>query len=150
SNYERRLPEALSGADYLQNGQIHVDPFTQIQPEQIYRIQANARFAVEENQRARLFLELARAQSGFEEMGELMYQSHFGYSECGLSCEAADYLVSLVCEEGAATGLYGARISGAGGGGVAVVLGRCDAEDAFHRVLKRYVPFRGEAPQILD
>ena len=150
SNYERRLPESLTGDEYLREGQIHVDPFTTVRPELRYRIRANARFVVEESQRARLFVGLMGASSGFEEMGELMYQSHYGYSECGLGCEAADYLVSLVCEEGAASGLFGAKITGNGGGGVVVVLGRSDAEFVFHRVLQRYAGFLGRRPQVLE
>jgi len=106
---------------------------------------------VEENQRARLFLELARTQGGFEEMGELMYQSHYGYSECGLGCEAADYLVSLVWRGGSCRWTirrqdYRRRRRRRGCGARET---RC-REDAFYRILKRYVQFHGEAPQILE
>jgi L-arabinokinase len=141
SNYEERLPEALSGGEYLKNGQTHVDPLTLVAPELTYHVRACARFAVEENQRARIFLELARAGTGFEEMGELMYQSHFGYTECGLGCEQADQLVSMVCEEGPAAGLFGAKICGAG---AVAVLGRKDAEPALRRVVRRFAKAFGE------
>jgi galactokinase len=88
SNYEQRLPETLTGAEYLQSGRTHIDPFTQVTPDMPYRVRACARYAVEENQRVRLFVELARAGAGFEQMGELMYQSHYAYTECGLGCES--------------------------------------------------------------
>jgi galactokinase len=147
SNYEQRLPEALSGAEYLQLGQTHVDRFTKVRPEVTYRVRACARHAVEENQRVRLFVELARAGAGFEQMGELMYQSHYSYTECGLGCESTDLIVSLVCEEGAACGLYGAKISG---GGAVVILGRKDATGALLRVVERFAESQGIAPYLFE
>jgi L-arabinokinase len=148
SNYEHRLPESLTGAEYLRDGQTHVDPFTTVKPERRYRVRACARNAVEENHRVRLFVELVRAGTGFELMGELMYQSHFAYTECGLGSDGADHIVSLVCEEGASHGLYGAKISGAGGGGMVVILGRKDAEAALVRVVDRYAAMHGAAPYV--
>jgi galactokinase len=148
SNYENRLPETVTGAEYLRNDQIHVDPFTTVRPELTYRVRACARFAVEESLRARLMLELIRAGAGFEEMGELMYQSHYGYIECGLGCETADHLVSLVCEEGPASGLYGAKITGSGASGVVAILGRNGAEGALERVLDRCAPLGNLTPYV--
>jgi galactokinase len=150
SNYESRLPETVTGAEYLKRGQTHVDPFTEIKPELAYRVRACARYAVEENWRVRMFVELARAGSGFELMGELMYQSHHAYNECGLGDEAADQIVSLVCEEGAACGLYGAKITGAGAGGAVAVLGRSDAAGAFLRVVEHFSGLRGRAPYVFE
>jgi galactokinase len=148
SNYEQRLPELLTGAGYLQAGQTHVDAFSSVRPEVSYRVRACGRYAVEENNRTRLFVELVRAGSGFEQMGELMYQSHYAYTECGLGSEAADHIVSLVCEEGPAHGLYGAKISGAGAGGTVVVLGRKDAEGALLHVVQRYAQKHGASPYV--
>jgi L-arabinokinase len=150
SNYEQRLPETLTGAAYLQLGQTHVDPFTQVRPEVTYRVRACTRYAVEENLRVRLFVELARAGAGFEQMGELMYQSHYAYTECGLGCEATDLIVSLVCEEGAASGLYGAKITGGGAGGTVAVLGRKDAAGSLRRVVERYSQMHGAAPYVFE
>jgi L-arabinokinase len=150
SNYEQRLPDALSGAEYLQLGQTHVDRFTKVRPEATYRVRACARHAVEENQRVRLFVELARAGAGFEQMGELMYQSHYSYTECGLGCESTDLIVSLVCEEGAASGLYGAKITGGGAGGTVAVLGRKDAAGSLRRVVERYSQMHGAAPYVFE
>ena len=150
SNYESRLPELLTGAEYLQGDQTHVDPFTAIAPELGYRVRACARFAVEENLRARLFTELARAGLGFEEMGELMYQSHYAYTESGLGSEAADQIVSLVCEEGPACGLYGAKITGSGAGSVVAVLGRPDAAPALARVVEHFIGLQGRTPRIFE
>jgi len=148
SRYEQRLPERISGADYLAAGQVHADPFTTVRAEVHYRVRACTRYAVEENHRIELFVELAgRAGSGVL-MGELMYQSHYSYTECGLGCEATDLLVELVRAEGAANGLHGAKITGGGAGGTVAVLGRQDAGPAFQRVVERYAQARGFPPYV--
>ena len=150
SRYESRLPETMTGAEYLRNGQVHVDPFTKMRPEVTYRVRACTRYAVEENLRVQLFAELARGGVGFEEMGELMYQSHQAYTECGLGCEATDRLVELVREEGRANGLFGAKVTGGGAGGTVAVLGRADARPAFDRVVARYAKERGIVPYVFE
>ena len=49
SNYERRLPESLTGDEYLRDGQTHVDAFTTVKPELRYRfIQDHAEFAADD------------------------------------------------------------------------------------------------------
>ena len=150
SRYEFRLPEVSTGAEYLLGGQLHVDPFTPMRPEVSYRVRACTRYAVEENYRVHLFAELARGGVGFEQMGDLMYQSHHAYSECGLGCEATDLLVELVRTEGAAAGLFGAKVTGGGAGGTVAVLGRRDARPAFDRVVSRYAAARQITPYVFE
>jgi L-arabinokinase len=83
-------------------------------------------------------------------MGDLMYQSHYSYTECGLGNEATDLLVDLVREEGSANGLYGAKVTGGGAGGTVAVLARQDAEGAFRRVVERYAEIRRMNPYVFD
>ena len=93
SKYEQRLPETISGAEILTLGSIHPDPFTTVRPEVNYRVRACTRYAIEENQRIELFIELVRGTTqqsslpAFRQMGELMFQSHWSYTETGLGCE---------------------------------------------------------------
>ncbi len=150
SRYESRLPESLSGADYLRAGQTHVDPFTTMRPEVVYRVRACTRYAVEENFRVHLFAELARGGVGFPQMGELMYQSHHAYTECGLGCDATDLLVDLVRAEGVANGLFGAKVTGGGAGGTVAVLSRKDARAAFYPEVNRYAEARGITPYVFE
>jgi L-arabinokinase len=150
ARYESRLPELISGSEFLALAGYHVDPFTKVRPNVNYRVRANTRYAVEENARVKLFAELARRGTGFIQMGELMYQSHLSYSECGLGCDATDLLVKLVRGEGAANGLYGAKITGGGAGGTVAILGRKDAHDAFHRVVQLYATIRGQEPYVFE
>jgi L-arabinokinase len=51
SQYEYRLPESMTGADYLQQAEEHLDPFTSIDPGRDYPVRAAARYAVEEHRR---------------------------------------------------------------------------------------------------
>src|SRR5207247_1592661 len=83
-------------------------------------------------------------------MGELMYQSHWSYTECGLGCEATDALVDLVRAEGAASGLFGAKVSGGGAGGTVVVLGRKTARPAFQRAVAKFGDAGGFSPYVFE
>ncbi len=153
SKYETRLPEQMTGAEFSANNRPHVDLYTVISPEYEYRIRANTRYAVEENMRVRLFASLAaRAESSdaYELMGELMYQSHHAYTECGLGCEQTDELVELVCSEGAKNGLFGAKITGGGAGGTVAVLGLKSAKSAFDRVIAAYGRSQGITPYVFE
>jgi galactokinase len=150
SQYECRLPETMTGVEYLSGDQIHVDPFTQIRPLVTYRVRACTRYSVEENARVRMFAELARGGTGFEQMGELMYQSHYAYTECGLGNEATDLLVDLVRKEGPGSGLLGAKISGGGAGGTVAVLGYKNARAALRSVVNQYSALRGFQPYVFE
>jgi L-arabinokinase len=150
ARYEQALPDLMTGGDYLSRASAHVDPFTVARPDHVYRIRANTRYAVEENARVRLFVELARGGTGFEEMGELMYQSHHAYTECGLGCAATDRLVELVRAMGSGNGLFGAKITGGGAGGTVAVLGLDGARDAFDRVVSQYAKEHGGEPYVFE
>ena len=156
SKYEWRLPERMPGSEFLVGAQFHPDPFTSVRPEISYRVRNCARYAVEENQRIQLFVELARgaavqpSDSAFWLMGDLMYQSHYSYTECGLGNEATDLLVDLVRQQGAGAGLYGAKVTGGGAGGTVAVLGRRDARKAFEKVVHAYAEARQIEPYVID
>ena len=156
SRYEHRLPEVMPGSEFLRDGRFHPDPFTSVRPEVNYRVRNCTRYACEENQRIRLFVELARgsaeiaSESAWRLMGDLMYQSHYSYTECGLGNSATDLLVDLVREQGTASGLYGAKVTGGGAGGTVAILGRRDAKDAFRRVVGRYAGERHMEPYVFE
>jgi galactokinase len=156
SKYEWRLPETVAGSEILGLGKTHPDPFTIVRPEVKYRVRACTRYAVEENQRIELFVELARgakngAGSGtFRLMGDLMFQSHWSYTECGLGCEETDLLVDLVRRECGGNQLYGAKITGGGAGGTVAVLGATGGEEAFRRVVAGYARARACEPYVFE
>jgi len=142
--YEQRLPEKMTGGEYLSEYSLHVDPFTPVHEDMVYHIRANTRYAVEENQRVELFSELARSgtERAFLLMGDLMYQSHYAYKECGLGATATDLLMQLARKEGAVNGIYGAKVTGGGAGGTVAILGRRDARTSLDRIVKRYKEVR--------
>ena len=156
SKYEWRLPERMPGSEFLVKGQFHPDPFTTVRPEIQYRVRNCTRYAIEENQRIQLFVELARgaaarpSEDAYWLMGDLMYQSHYSYTECGLGNEATDLLVDLVRQQGASAGLYGAKVTGGGAGGTVAILGRRNAQEAFQKVVRAYAEARHIEPYVID
>jgi L-arabinokinase len=156
SRYEYKLPEKISGSDFLPKSKTHCDPFTSVRSEVNYRVRACARYAIEENQRIQTFIELARgaqrdsSEEAFRLMGDLMYQSHWSYTECGLGNEATDLLVEFIRQEGPENGLYGAKVTGGGAGGTVAVLGRRGADKAFRRAVQRYAEARAYEPYVFE
>lgn len=157
SRYEHRLPEFMTGEEILAQGKIHPDPFTAIRPGVNYRVRGCTRYAIEENHRIELFVELARMSAeqrdshvAFLQMGELMFQSHWSYTECGLGCEATDLLIKIVRKHVGEHSLYGAKVTGGGAGGTVAVLGAADAEDAFRAAVEEYGRLRQFEPYVFE
>jgi len=143
--YENRLPARIAGAEFRAHHSVHLDPFTPVRDEVVYPVLGATRYAVEENWRVNLFLGLiSRDAAAVHEhtghlLGELMYQSHAGYTDCGLGSAATDQIVALVRER-ERSGLLGAKITGGGAGGTVAVLGwnTAEAEEAFASVVSEY------------
>jgi galactokinase len=156
SKHELRLTESLSGEEILSLGKVHPDPFTTIRPEVNYRVRSCTRYAIEENLRIELFVELARgsmettAGTAFRQMGELMFQSHWSYTECGLGCQATDQLIEIVRKYVGEDQLYGAKVTGGGAGGTVAVLGSANAESSFRRVVEQYGELRSFKPYVFE
>ena len=127
----RLLPQRMLGADFLRLREGIADPVSAVEPAVEYPVRAATLFPLEEHARAREFLDLLDEKpddEAFRRIGELMYDSHAGYSRCGLGVSRTDEIVEAVREASTGEGLFGARISGGGGGGAVVVLGRPEAE----------------------
>ena len=143
-HFQHLLPEVMYMEEFLEAHHFHPDPFTPLKARVAYRVLANTKYAVEENQRVISFAELSRgaAHSGsrraYEMMGEMMYRSHVAYSECGLGSTATDHLVSLCRSQGIAKGIYGAKITGGGAGGTVAILASRDAGEVVHQILRDY------------
>jgi len=156
SQYESRLPESISGDAVLLEEKEHPDPFTPIRSGATYPVRACTRYAVEENQRIELFVELVRGLSsepsatGFRILGDLMFQSHWSYTECGLGSKETDRIIELVRDELGPGKLYGAKITGGGAGGTVAVLGSKNARASFERVVNRYADEQGSAPYVFE
>jgi galactokinase len=149
----RRLPEEMSGAEFLSRYSRTTDTVTTIDPGRMYKIRRPAAHPVYEHHRVKLFRNLLMEPSSEErrkELGQLMYESHASYSACGLGSRGTDLIVSLVRAEGPANGLYGARITGGGSGGTVAILGKRDAQQTIGRVVERYADATGYRPYIFQ
>ncbi|HUG43014.1 MAG TPA: galactokinase family protein [Acidobacteriota bacterium] len=145
------LPEEISGKAFLQRYGETGDPMTQVDADQIYAVRAAAAHPVNEHFRVRLFRSLFRGELNEDRLrllGELMLQSHAGYSACGLGSEQTDLLVDLVRELGPERGLYGAKVTGGGSGGAVAVLSAGDAQAAVFEIAARYSEKTGKPARI--
>jgi len=142
--YEKLLPKSSDHKTYLNQYEIHADPFTPLRENVAYHIWANTKYAVEENHRVQLFSELSRgaaltaSKRAYALMGELMYQSHYAYTECELGAKATDFLVGLCRNEGISNGIYGAKITGGGAGGTVAILADKNAGATIETILRLY------------
>ncbi len=126
-----QLPERMSGTEFLERHGSVTDPASTVEPEVVYPVRAATLYPLEEQVRVRAFAELLAGSITGERaqlLGELMYESHLGYSRCGLGTRETDELVAAVRQAGWERGLAGARASAGGSGGTVVVLGHGDAE----------------------
>jgi galactokinase len=124
----RRLPEKMTGKEFVSQFSETADPYARISPETEYSIRTCTKHPVEENLRTkqfRLFLQnYGLPESPKEEiasmLGELMFLSHASYSLCGLGHPRTDELVEMV-RGSLGKGVFGAKITGGGSGGTVCV-----------------------------
>jgi len=134
------LPERMAGEEFLKRYNGITDQVTSVRPDWGYAVRNATRHPVYEHARVKSFTAKLKDWSGInegDELGELMFQSHRSYSDCGLGSEATDLLVDLV-RDSHDEGLFGARITGGGSGGTVAVLGRSDAKQAIETITQRF------------
>ena len=145
--FRDRIPTKLKGGDFLERFGETGDPFTRIDPEYVYKIRSRTEHHIYEHSRSCQFVEcLSRSIRNQDyailaEAGELMYASHWSYGQrCGLGSVETDLLVNLIRQHGEKVGVYGAKISGRGCGGVVTVLMRAteQAQAALEAAMEAY------------
>lgn len=148
-----RLPERMSGEEFLREYPGIIDPITEVVPGSTYRVRAASAHPIYEHARVIEFRELMQRGPASEvapRLGELMYRAHDSYGACGLGSTGTDRLVELVRAAGIAQGLYGAKITGGGSGGTVAVLGASTAEPAVLAVARQYARETGHAPYLFS
>lgn len=162
-----KLPERLSGAEFLALYSGTTDRVTRVDPAREYAIRIPTAHPIYEHWRVKRFTEClgenasamtsetsgprdAHVGTPLQLMGELMYQSHASYSACGLNSEGTDLLVNLLREAGPAYGLYGAKITGGGSGGTVAVLGRPAAGPGIEMICDKYERETGRQPYVFS
>jgi galactokinase len=151
--FAQHLPVGISGADFLSRYHGTSDNATRVDPARTYHVRPATAHPVYEHDRVTRFRELLLAPPSEQrrrEAGGLLYESHASYSACGLGSPGTDRLVELVRSDGAAAGLYGARITGGGSGGTVVVMGRPDAGPSIARVADAYAAQTGHRPYVFS
>jgi galactokinase len=161
-DYLQKLPEHISGAEFLARYGGTTDRVTRVDPAREYAVRIPTAHPVYEHQRVKRFTEVlgenasaltsgssaAHGGTPLQLLGELMYQSHESYSACGLNSDGTDLLVNLVLQAGPAHGLYGAKITGGGSGGTVAVLGSRAAGPAIEMICDRYAKETGRQPYV--
>jgi L-arabinokinase len=145
------LPPQMSGDDFLRRYGGTSDTVTTVERDRCYPVRAATAYPIFEHDRAERFRRLLLEPPDEERLlclGALMYESHAGYGACGLGSPGTDRLVDLVRAAGSAAGLYGARITGGGGGGTVAVIGRRDASTALARIVEEYARESGYRPYV--
>ncbi|KAK1323128.1 L-arabinokinase [Acorus calamus] len=122
--YAKKIPEYMLGATFLEKYTDHNDSVTVIDPKCKYGVRAPTKHPIYENFRVKAFKALLTAATTDEQLsslGELMYQCHYSYNDCGLGSDGTDRLVKLVQEtqyhRNENGSLFGAKITGGGSGG---------------------------------
>jgi galactokinase len=154
------LPRRMRGNDFVRT----FDPLPPrtgaVEPSKMYRVRAAVDHLLSEHEHAESFLQAmeeladpaakklppAQRQRTLSRAGRLMLASHHSYRlRLELSCREADALIEHLMESGPQKGVYGARITGSGGGGTVVVLmNRSEqAMDAVLSAIKSYNKLTG-------
>ena len=156
------LPEWLDGQAFLDRAGAAAYDVPGVAPQERYPVQHAADHHVLEANRVRNFVSFLEAASALpagaderramlDKAGHLMYASHLSYThDAMLGSDACDLLVQLVRER-EFTGLYGARVTAAGGGGTVAVL--CDegprTDEGVRGVLAEYQRRGGIKPEAI-
>ncbi|MCO5568614.1 hypothetical protein L7F22_022313 [Adiantum nelumboides] len=161
SIYAMALPERVKGEEFISTYGSHRDEVTSIDPCSFYPVKAPTAHAVYDNFRFKTFailLEAAGTSEQLQTLGELMYQSHNSYSNCGLGSAGTDLLVQLVQQSqnsslsSGQNRLFGAKITGGGCGGTVCIMGwNCrQTTTEVYKIQEKYKDSTGHLPFIFE
>jgi L-arabinokinase len=156
AEYAAHLPEVVTGAEFLASYGEHGDTATRIEEEIAYHVRTCTAHPIFEQANVNVFLAaLDRYKANGEmaallEAGDAMYRSHESYSRrCGLGTPETDRIVVLARERGAARGIFGAKITGGGGGGTVAILARGrDVEIVIAEIAAAYATQTGKPARV--
>lgn len=152
--FRNLLPRKMRGIDFVRAYGSVPERAGAIEPERLYRVRTAVDHLISENEYAGSFLQAIEELSDAGHViagkerelvrrraGRLLTASHHSYRlRLGLSVPQADWLVNTLTDAGPERGIYGARISGCGGGGTVVALlnRTSQADDALLDVMNEF------------
>jgi len=152
------LPRSIRGADFLRLYGETGDSVTQVHTDWTYPVRGCTEHPVYENHRTLRFIDHLRAAAegdgasvdhALRLAGRIMYASHWSYTyRCGLGHPAVSRIVQLVREAGPERGVYGAKITGGGGGGTVAILATTAGVDTVRDIARRYAAESGREPVV--
>ena len=144
---EHLLPEQMHGEEFLERYGETVDTATQVEPEKLYAVKSRVEHAIYENARVKQFITAIKNADNdpehtpdyLREAGNLMYESNASYRDlAGLGSPEVDGLVNIARKIGKQGGIYGAKITGGGGGGTVAMLCHDNVESSLTQILAAY------------
>jgi galactokinase len=159
----RLLPKRMKGQDFLDRYGQTVDTVTEVEPEKTYPVRSRVEHPIYEHDRVQRFIEHIKAANAdlknirkhLVKAGRLMYASNWSYRfRVGLGSPEVEQLVRSARKIGVHNGLYGAKITGGGGGGTVALLCHGDISSALIQMTAAYKlawgleaeVFRGSSP----
>ncbi len=147
--YWDSLPTSINGSTFLAQYGETIDRVTKVNPDKTYRVRSRTEHPIYENDRVKQFIECLKkatdegnrekAKSHLIQAGKLMYASHWSYRQrVGLGSPNVDMIVNKIREIGTEGGLFGAKITGGGGGGTVAVLCVGDVSESIEKVILDY------------
>lgn len=160
---EPLLPEKMQGSEFLDEYGETVDSTTKVNHEKVYAVKDRVQHPIYENERVKQFIDAIknvdrypeRASDFLKVAGSLMYESNASYRDlAGLGSPEIDGLVNIAQKIGEQGGIYGAKITGGGGGGTAAILCYGDVSTSLTQIISAYKlawgiqteTFRGSSP----
>ena len=150
-NFRKRgwkiLPAEMKGKDFLKRYGDTVDTLTHVDAKKNYRIRSRVEHPIYEHARLQKFIAClknasenpAKVQTSLICAGKLMYASNWSYRfRVGLGSPQVEQIVQSARKIGMRGGLYGAKITGGGGGGTVAFLCHGDVSNTLVQILAAY------------
>lgn len=141
------LPNQMKGSDFIKKYHETDDQATEVDPDKVYAVKDRVKHPIYENERVKQFVEAIKntirfphnAKKYLSEAGTLMYESNDSYRDlAGLGSKEIDGLVNIARKIGEDAGIYGAKITGGGGGGTVALLCYGDVSMALTQIISAY------------
>lgn len=154
-----RVPTKMRGRDFIDRFGALDDPHSCVDLSALYRIRSRTEHHIYEPMRAREFLKWLSTASttgnrdDLVAAGEEIYSSNWSYGQrCGLGSVQTERLVTELRSRGAKQGIFGAKASGQGSGGIVVVFleNTPAARDALNHAIHAYEKTTGHNTEILE